>query len=323
MTVETTASSGRSPFFSVVIPAYNRAKIIDRTLKSVLAQTFEDFECLVIDDGSKDSAELAKLVASYGDSRLKYFRQENGGASAARNTGASLASGRYVVYLDSDDLFLPEKLAETEKVLRVTPDIGVYSLSYVDRGVGRYWLRPDRAILPDEDMGDYLFIHNQFIPTSTLVVPRTMATEVQFDTELRHVEDPDFCYRLYRAGLRFRMIEKPLTLWSDVSGHARLSQEPTSDSPFVWLRKMRGTLPKRIERGYRVTILANYLAHRRPLTVIRDLFVGWMLAGVPWRVVARQAVRSFMPKALYRTLVNSYLRSNGLVLTLLIPGIYN
>jgi hypothetical protein len=321
MTFDSTGPVEQSPFFSVVIPAYNRAKIIDRTLQSVLAQTFTDFECLVIDDGSKDSAELAALVAGLGDARLRYFRQDNGGASSARNTGAQLASGRYIVYLDSDDLFLPDKLEETEKVLRSNPDIGVYTLAYVDRGVGRYWVRPDRPIGATEDMGDYLFIHNQFIPTSTLVVPRDIATEVKFDTELRHVEDPDFCYRLYQAGLRFQMIDKPLTLWSDVSGHARLSQEPSSDSPSVWLKKMQGKLPKRIERGYRVTILANYLAHRKPLTVVCDLLAGWLLAGVPWRIVARQAVRSFMPKPIYRSLVNSYLRHNGLVLTLLIPGL--
>jgi glycosyltransferase involved in cell wall biosynthesis len=321
MTTDTTGSPAGTPLFSIIIPAYNRAKIIERTLRSVLAQSFSDFECLVIDDGSKDSAELAALVASFGDPRFKYFRQENGGASAARNTGAMVASGEYLVYLDSDDLFLPEKLRETEAVLRTTPDIGVYSRAYVDRGVGRYWLRPDRAIGEDEEMGDYLFIHNQFIPTSTLVVPREIARQVQFDADLRHVEDPDFCYRLYEAGLRFKMIETPLTLWSDVSGHARLSQEPSSNSPSVWLSKMKGRIPKRIERGYRVTILANYLAYRQPFTVMRDLLVGWMLAGVPWKIVARQAVRSFMPKPLYRRLVNSYLRQHGLVLTLLIPGI--
>ncbi len=322
MMLENAGRPEHTPYFSVVIPAYNRARIIGRTLQSVMAQNFRDFECLVIDDGSKDSAELAKLIEGLDDPRFKYYRQDNGGASSARNTGAMLAAGRYVVYLDSDDLFLPGKLEETEKVLRDAPDVGVYTLAYVDRGVGKYWVRPDRAIGADEDMGDYLFIHNQFIPTSTLVVPRDMARDVKFDTELRHVEDPDFCYRLYRAGLRFRMIDKPLTLWSDVSGHARLSQEPSSESPMVWLKKMRGKLPKRIERGYRVTVLANYLAHRQPFTVLRDLFIGLTLAGVPWRIVARQAVRSFMPKAFYRTLVNSYLRHNGLALTLLIPGLY-
>lgn len=315
-------SDPESPFFSVIIPAYNRARIIDRTIKSILAQTFTDFECIVIDDGSDDSAELAALISSFNDPRLWYFRQNNGGASSARNTGALMAKGRYVAYLDSDDLFLPEKLEETAKVLHAHPDMAVYTLAYVDRGVGKYWIRPARGIRPDEDMGSYLFIENQFIPTSTLVVPRRFACSVLFDTELRHVEDPDFCYRLYLAGLEFRMIEKPLTMWSDVSGHARLSQEPHSDSPSLWLSKMKDRLPKRIERGYRVTILANYLAHRRPFAVARDLLAGWLLAGVPWRVVARQAVRSFMPKNLYRRLVNSYLRHNGLVLTILIPGFY-
>jgi glycosyltransferase involved in cell wall biosynthesis len=92
------------PFFSVVIPAYNRAELLRASLESALAQTFADFEVLVVDDGSTD--DTGSVAAGYGE-RVRFFRQPNRGPGAARNLGISLARGEFIAFLDSDDLWFP------------------------------------------------------------------------------------------------------------------------------------------------------------------------------------------------------------------------
>ena len=99
-----------APFFSIVIPTYNRADLIGLTLQSVLAQTYPHLEILVVDDGSKDNT--AEVVQGYAaDPRLHYFPKENAERGAARNYGLARATGEYVLFLDSDDRFHPEHLA--------------------------------------------------------------------------------------------------------------------------------------------------------------------------------------------------------------------
>ena len=88
------------PLVTVVIPVFNRAEAILPTLKSVQEQTFGDFECLVVDDGSEDGGQLKQLVGGLNDSRFRYIRRDNGGGGAARNTGIDEASGRLVALLD-------------------------------------------------------------------------------------------------------------------------------------------------------------------------------------------------------------------------------
>lgn len=104
------------PAISVVIPAYNREQTIGYSLRSVLAQTYADFEVVVVDDGSRD--ETAKKVLEFNDSRIRLLRHDSSkGAQAARNTGIRAALGRWIAFLDSDDTWLPHKLAEQTAAL--------------------------------------------------------------------------------------------------------------------------------------------------------------------------------------------------------------
>ncbi len=181
----------------------------------MLDQTFADFEIVVVDDGSTDDPRPA--LAALADPRIRLVRQENGGGGSARNRGIDEAQGEYIAFLDSDDLFLMHKLETVARRLDGEPRTVWYSYINVDRGVGHYWVRPNRAIGVGEDVGEYLFVHNQFIQTSAIVLPRALAREVRFDPALRKGQDLDFCLRLQHAGATFRMIEEPLIVWVDVS----------------------------------------------------------------------------------------------------------
>ena len=94
--------------FSVIIPLYNKETTILKTLDSVLAQTYPHFEVVVVDDGSTDRS--AELVTSLADSRIRYFKKENGGPSSARNLGVEKAEKEWLLFLDADDLLLGNAL---------------------------------------------------------------------------------------------------------------------------------------------------------------------------------------------------------------------
>ncbi len=97
-------------YVSIIIPTFNRAGFICRAVDSVLKQSFEDTQLIVVDDGSRDDPR--RLLSKYNDKRLRYIYQENRGVSAARNTGLDAAKGRYVAFLDSDDFWLKHKLRQ-------------------------------------------------------------------------------------------------------------------------------------------------------------------------------------------------------------------
>lgn len=304
--------SSNAPRFSVVVPVYNRAASIEPTLRSVQVQTFSDFECIVVDDGSADAALLRTVVERLDDARFRYVWRGNGGGGAARNTGVEAARGDYIAFLDSDDLFVAEKLAVLAAYLTDDPKVAFYTKALVDRGSGKYWPRPDRPIGRGEDMGEYLFVHNQFIQTSTIVLPRATAQQVIFDPTLRKGQDLDFCLRLHEAGVRFRMVEPPLTIWRDVTEQNRTSRHPDHEAPAAWLARSSHRLTRRAAAGYRATVMAYYLSRFRPLMAAAYLLNGWLTAGVPLSVTVRQALRCYLPRNTYRSLVDRFVSLKGL-----------
>lgn len=114
----------QSPRISVVIPTYNRAKVVPTALESVFAQTFPAAEIIVVDDGSKDDTRA--VLASYGD-RIKAISQPNGGLGAARNTGILAAGSEWIAFLDDDDEYVPDRLAIAAETIALHPDIGVHA----------------------------------------------------------------------------------------------------------------------------------------------------------------------------------------------------
>ena len=112
------------PAVSVIIPAYNTARYIKATLESVFAQTFRDYEVIVVNDGSPDTEDLERVLAPYRD-RIIYIRQENRGLSGARNTAIRASRGNLIALLDSDDLWEPEYLAVQVGMMIADPTIDV------------------------------------------------------------------------------------------------------------------------------------------------------------------------------------------------------
>lgn len=297
-------------YFSVVIPTYNRSSTIRHTLESVQRQSFGDFECLIVDDGSDDLHELNQVVHELGDTRFRVISRENGGGGAARNSGIDAAVGRYIAFLDSDDAFVANKLERFFICLENQPHAAMYSYAHVDRGIpGKTWVRPDRPIRAGESMASYLFVENQFVQTSTIVISAQVAKEIRFDPLLRKGQDLDFCLRLDAAGIKFSMLEEPLILWTDASEAGRTSRHAGAAAPEAWLAKHSHLMSHGEALGYRATVLAYYQPKYKFLIVLRDLYVGVHVAGVPLKVAARQLLRFSLPRSMYRAAVSVALRS--------------
>lgn len=115
-------------FFSIVIPLYNKANYIENTLRSVLNQTFTDYEIIVINDGSTDNSVVK--VLEFNDSRIQLYNQKNQGASVARNLGIEKAKYDYIAFLDADDLWMPNHLETLKTLIHNFPNVGIFASRY-------------------------------------------------------------------------------------------------------------------------------------------------------------------------------------------------
>jgi hypothetical protein len=247
-----------TPFFSVIVPVFNRAPLLAAALRSVLTQTCQDFEIIVVDDGSSDDPRAA--VEEIGDPRIRFVRQENQGGGMARNTGINAAQGRFIAPLDSDDTFLPHHLECMKTLLDGTQGVVGYARILCDRGDGRRFLRPPRAIRANEDMGEYVLCERGFVPTITIVVERQMAQRVRYHPKLHAAEDVDFAIRLALEGCKFQMLEQPGAIWNDHDDPGRTSARNRAEEFGAWLSQMRPHLTASAWRGGRGWPYAKMLA---------------------------------------------------------------
>lgn len=203
------------PKISIVIPAYNVADFIAETLESVLAQSFTDFEVIIINDGSPDTEEFELAIKPYRE-RICYLKQENRGASAARNAGLRAARGELIAFLDADDLWLPNYLAEQLKFISeygcdlACADALIFGVS-ADAGQSYMDSLMDSA--PPEGLVTFLELVNaeRSLITSGVVVRRDLVLKVGlFDEALRNAQDFDLWLRLARHGARLAYQRKVL-----------------------------------------------------------------------------------------------------------------
>lgn len=182
---------------SVIIPTYNRGKLIERSVRSVLNQTYENIEVIVVDDGSLDNTE--EVVKSIKDERIIYYKQENGGAAKARNTGVSLATADYIAFHDSDDVWREDKLSKQMAFLKENPEYGMVYSNFLFHKMDGSNLSMPRDVNPIGELdGDIFFtlLVNNTVGAPTIVMKKELFLEIGgFDTSLSCLEDWDFAIR--------------------------------------------------------------------------------------------------------------------------------
>ena len=181
---------------SVVVPAYNAVRTLPATMASILSQSVEPLEVIVVDDGSKDdTAELARSLGA------RVVTQANAGHAAARNTGIGAAEGRYVAFLDADDLWLPDKLERQLDEIGLNPEIRALQTgaARIDDDLRLLWV--EHCTRSTDQLWDTLYFRNMPALMSTIMVERELLEDVGgFDASLVILQDWDIAIRLAQRG---------------------------------------------------------------------------------------------------------------------------
>jgi glycosyltransferase involved in cell wall biosynthesis len=256
---------------SVIIPAFNYGKYISATLDSLIAQTYQDWECVVVDDSSTDNT--AEVIASYSeqDARFIYICQDNAGPSSARNRGLSKAKGRYIQFLDADDLLERRKMERHVKCLENNPDV---DLVY---GEARYFRTEnleerrlsteavDVSWMPKvsgrgRDILKTLIKENIMVISAPLVRRSAMDQIGFFDEKVVPVEDWDYWIRfaINDKYFHFASDSETLSLIRCHSNSLSHDKRRMRRRECRLRRKLDGILPDNILRDYNRLILAGY-----------------------------------------------------------------
>ena len=216
-----------APRVSVMIPTHNRPEMLERALRSVLAQTYQDFEVVVVDDGSE--VPVAPLVQRLGDPRVRVVRLDpNKGMGRARNVGIVATRGEWVAFLDDDDEWRPEKLSLQMARLDADDDpktaaVYCYCEQIGSRGISR--VRPKEP-LPEGDVFEGLVKNLHSRSTSAYVIKRSVLIEVgNFDPDMPRADDIELWFRMSEAGHHFVAVQEPLVIKHE-HGMGQVTRDP-------------------------------------------------------------------------------------------------
>jgi glycosyltransferase involved in cell wall biosynthesis len=202
----------KKPTVSVIIPTYNRAHLIGRAIESVLNQTYQDFELIIVDDASTDNTEYLIKEFQQKDKRISYSKHDrNKGGSAARNTGIKTSKGQYIAFQDSDDEWLPGKLEKQMEILeKASQEVGViYTAFWRVKGDKKQYIPSEKVLKKEGDIHNELLKGN-FITTQSIVVRKDCLEKVgYFDENLPRLQDWELVLRLSEKYI-FKFIDEPL-----------------------------------------------------------------------------------------------------------------
>ena len=207
--------------FSVIIPLYNKAPYVAKAIQSVLAQTFTDYELVIVDDGSKDDSDeiAAKVIEGHENCRL--LKQENAGVSMARNNGVAASKGDYLCFLDADDWWKPTFLEEMAKFIEEFPEAGIYGTNYTIVNETKHRTRIAQIGIDDDFEKGYInyckvYAKTMYMPlwTGAVCIPRKIFKEMQgFPKGIKLGED----FLLWiRIALKYKVafLNKPLAYYN-------------------------------------------------------------------------------------------------------------
>lgn len=280
-----------APAVSVVVPCYNGGRFLNQLLASLAAQTFRDFEIVIVDDGSGDEATIVKLSAL--PAGIKVVRQANAGLPAARNTGFRAAAGGFVLPLDCDDALAPTFLAETVAALRATPAEVAFVFTHMRATGALVGVFPRRF-----SRFDQLFLNK--LPYCLLLRKTAWQQVGGYDETMRDgYEDWEFNIRLALAGFRGIEIARPLfTYYVSPDGmlmsrsarlHGRLWQDILRRHPqsYTWrnLRALRRRWREDGARfGYFTALMLVWSGRLLPARLVSALFYNGLKAAHWFRV---------------------------------------
>ncbi|MDO8664757.1 MAG: glycosyltransferase [Candidatus Liptonbacteria bacterium] len=245
--------NSKNPLVSIVIPAYNSERYIKETIDSAIAQTYQHIEIIVVDNASKDrTKEILEPYVAEGKVRYLY-NETNRGAAGARNVGIHEAKGEYIALLDSDDIFLPEKVERQVAYLEAHPecDVCYCALYHFYDGKPEKLLKLDYSYYSGDSVFPMLFQKNFINPGTTMLRRSVFEKAGYFDESYRHSEDFEFFLRIAFQGYRVNFLSEPLLKCrlhkgsTSYSAQAKVREKKTMGSIFENIRRQMTDEQKR------------------------------------------------------------------------------
>lgn len=232
--------SSTTPFFSVVIPFHNRLALVKRSVATVLSQSYGDFELIVVDDGSTEG-QIASAV-DMRDNRIRLIRQPNRGAAQARTTGVANARGRWIAFLDSDDVWKDSHLEVLLHLIQQFPRAGMVSTKFLEAADDRWVFRwPSRRIRRPELL-DYLLEasrRNKFLNTSSVAIQREIVEAVGSFIPVKSGEDLEYWARV--------AIQTPVAISHQITVAYLRSNGGTMETLATKYKRLKVDAPKTVE----------------------------------------------------------------------------
>ena len=303
---------------TIVLPAYNASKYLTETINSVISQTYQDFELLVIDDGSTDNTTDIDRDFCQRDSRIRLISQENQGVSVARNTGIKMARGEFIAFLDSDDLWLPNKLTMHVEHLQTNPELGlsfarVEFVTFDGKSTGKY-SNPRMVNISAKD----LYEENTAVTPSNAVISCTALVQVGgFDGVLSGAADAELFLRVKCHGWQVEGIDKVLVLYRTSLGGMSSQLYKMEEDWNRLTQKVQVYAPELIKLNYKQAkaMLLRYLARRTlRLELSSELGISFMNRALQseWTLILREPRRTILTAiAVYGKFFISSLRGSN------------
>ncbi|MFC4721532.1 glycosyltransferase family 2 protein [Geojedonia litorea] len=190
--------SSKNPFFSIITPLYNKEDYIENTLKSVLNQSFKDFEIIIIDDGSTDKS--LKIVSQFKDQRIIKIKQDNKGISTARNIGINHAKGDYIAFLDADDLWKTDFLDSIYELITIYKDSLFFATGYASFYDGQKLNLNSNVIQPNQNelVTNYFERQKNLYASSSFACHKSVFDTIGlFNEKVNYGEEEDFAIRCF------------------------------------------------------------------------------------------------------------------------------
>jgi glycosyltransferase involved in cell wall biosynthesis len=270
-----------NPFFSVIIPTHNRAHLLCQAIQSVLNQTYEKFELIIVDDHSTDNTK--ELINLFNDTRIQYIKNNcKRGAAGARNAGILKAIGEWVAFLDDDDIWFPQKLEmQYNKIQNVGEIVG---LIYTGYAVYDFDKKEEVKVITPEKEGwiqrDLLYTNCIGALCSVIIRKRLLNQVGGFDDNFPAYQDCDLYVRI--AGLTEIAYIKDKLLHVRTSGNDRISVNPRNklDGFLLFQKKYNALIKNSPVLKHRISSLILYYAIRLKNWPVVMKFLPWTLAGV-------------------------------------------
>lgn len=292
------------PLVSVIIPTFNRANFIAHAVTSVLKQTYQNIEVIVVDDASADFTSV--VIQNIDDPRVNYLcLEQNSGPSTARNRGVNFAQGQFVAFLDSDDEWDPKKIELQLAAIRQQADpnnVVCYTQATMVENK-RIYLLPSRGKKEGEPVGDYVMCGGHgAISTSSIMLSHGLALANPFPTDQKNFEDWDMLLRLEEIGVSWVYVEQPLFIWHNDYRDDRLTSSQHDGSE--WLEKHKHYLSEQARLGFTMKGIVSPLmrSRQKKLYCLKLLFFVFLGNEIPITQFLKYSTKIFTPPALIKLL---------------------